>query len=83
VAARAPKRSLLQQPLAAADADGPASAHGAFGPQDSRQRGAGVRRERSSSTSLQGSVLHLFAKGAVCYYDATGDVGFASELRPA
>lgn len=28
-------------------------------------------------------VLHFFAKGAVCYYDATGDIGFASELRPA
>jgi hypothetical protein len=26
-------------------------------------------------------VFHYFGRGAVCYYDATGDIGFAADLR--
>lgn len=43
---------------------------------------AGIPRTDAALTR-KSVVLHFFAKGAVCYYDATGDISFASELRPA
>lgn len=43
---------------------------------------AGNPRENLSLTR-KSVVLHFFAKGSACYYDATAEIGFAGELRPS